>query len=134
MSKGDPQVGDFWQRALDSLKAAEKLLEEGFADFAASRAYYAAFYAACALLLLEGKRFSKHRGVLAQIHKDYVREGRLPRQMGRIINSLFELRAVGDYGGSVHVEAPAAETGVANAKLFLEAVRPLLSQHLDEQD
>jgi hypothetical protein len=37
-------AGDFWERAKDSLHAAEHVLPVS-ADTAASRAYYAAFYA-----------------------------------------------------------------------------------------
>jgi len=46
MEDGVDEVGELWQRALSSVSAAEKLLAEGFADYAASRAYCAAFYAA----------------------------------------------------------------------------------------
>jgi uncharacterized protein (UPF0332 family) len=85
-----------WQRALDSLRAASTLLAAGFPDFAASRAYYAAFYAASALLLFARQTFSSHRGVLTLIHQDYVRTGRLPLEAGRIISNLSDLRNVGD--------------------------------------
>ena len=42
------------ERAAESLRAARLMLDGSFFDFAASRAYYAAFYAATALLLNEG--------------------------------------------------------------------------------
>jgi uncharacterized protein (UPF0332 family) len=41
------------ERAEQSIAAAKKLALEGYFDFAASRAYYGAFYAATALLLNE---------------------------------------------------------------------------------
>ncbi len=47
------------QRAEQSLSAARQLAADGFFDFAASRAYYAVFYAATALLLQEGLDFSR---------------------------------------------------------------------------
>ena len=50
------------QRAKQAVEAAKKLLSDGYYDFAASRAYYATFYAATALLLKEGMEFSKHSG------------------------------------------------------------------------
>lgn len=58
------EIAEMWQRALDALRAANTLLTAGFPDFAASRAYYATFYAAAALLLAAGQTFTKHRGVL----------------------------------------------------------------------
>jgi len=50
------------ERAENSIQAAKELAASGFYDFAASRAYYAAFYAATAALLDEGLEFSKHSG------------------------------------------------------------------------
>src|SRR5262245_29258613 len=47
---------------LFEVRAPRLSLVEGFPDFAAARAYYAAFYAASALLLAEVKTFRSHRG------------------------------------------------------------------------
>jgi uncharacterized protein (UPF0332 family) len=47
------------EKAEASLKAASLLVTGEFYDFAASRSYYAMFYAAEALLLGEGLTFSK---------------------------------------------------------------------------
>ena len=48
-----------------SLGAARRLFGEGDYDFAASRAYYAMFYLAEALLLARHLTFSKHSAVIA---------------------------------------------------------------------
>ena len=45
------EIGANLARAEESLVAAGELLENGHWDFAASRAYYAAFYASTALVL-----------------------------------------------------------------------------------
>jgi uncharacterized protein (UPF0332 family) len=63
------------QRAEQSVQAARQLVSGEFYDFAASRAYYAAFYAATALLLRDGLEFSKHGGVIAAIHQRFVKTG-----------------------------------------------------------
>jgi HEPN domain len=47
------EIVELWQRAQEALRATGTLLAAGFPDFAAARAYYAAFYAASALLLAE---------------------------------------------------------------------------------
>ena len=56
-------------RAQQSLEAAQELASGEYYDFVASRAYYAAFYAATALLLSEELTFSRHSGVVASIHQ-----------------------------------------------------------------
>ena len=43
-------IVELWQRAPEGLRATGTLLAAGFPDVAAVRAYYAAFYAASALL------------------------------------------------------------------------------------
>lgn len=116
------------ERAIQSLDAARGLVSSGYPDFAASRAYYAAFYAATALLLCEELTFSKHSGVIANIHQSFVKTGRLDVQHGKNLNWLFELRGIGDYGGLVHVSEQDAEQAIMVAEGFLEAVNELISE------
>lgn len=52
-------------KAHRSLAAADRLAKDDDLDFAVSRAYYAMFYAAQAVLLSRGLRFSKHAAVIA---------------------------------------------------------------------
>ena len=106
-------------RAQQSLAAAQALASEAYYDFAASRAYYAAFYAATALLLSEEVIFNKQSGVIASIHREFVRTGRLDAQHGKNLNWLFELRGIGDYGGMVHVAQADAEQAIRAASEFL---------------
>ena len=120
------EIVELWQRAQEALRATGTLLAAGFPDFAAARAYYVAFYAASALLLSERKVFRSHRGVVALIHRDYVKPGRLPVDMGRILSTLSDLRSVGDYGGAAHVSHAEAHVALLAAQQFLEAVRALL--------
>ena len=63
-----PEIAANWDRAERSLQAAQDLAASGYYDIAASRAYYAAFYAATAVLLGAGLAFSKHSGVIAAVH------------------------------------------------------------------
>ena len=53
------------QQAAESIAAAKLLSDNGFVDIASSRAYYAMFYSASAMLLNENLRFRKHSGVHA---------------------------------------------------------------------
>jgi uncharacterized protein (UPF0332 family) len=73
MTASRREIVELWQRTQEALRATGTLLAAGFPDFAAVRAYYAAFYATSALLLAEGETFRSHRGVMALIHRDYVR-------------------------------------------------------------
>jgi uncharacterized protein (UPF0332 family) len=116
------------ERAEASIQAAKDLAEGGYYDFVASRAYYAAFYAATAVLLCEELEFSKHSGVIAFIHREFVKTGRLDKRHGKNLNWLFELRGVGDYGATVHVSRRDAERAIRVAAEFLDAIEALIDE------
>jgi uncharacterized protein (UPF0332 family) len=115
------------ERAEQSIQAAQQLAQEGYYDFAASRAYYAAFYAATAILLHDGLELSKHSAVIASIHQRFVKTGKLDKEQGKALNWLFELRGVGDYGGTAHVSRQEVEQAIEAASKFLEAIKPLFN-------
>jgi uncharacterized protein (UPF0332 family) len=114
------------ERAEESIRAARNLAADGFYDFAASRAYYAAFYAAAAVLLSEGLDLSKHSGVIAFIHQRFVKTGKLDKEQGKVLNWLFEMRNVGDYGVTAHVSKQETEQAIRAAESFLAAINSLL--------
>jgi len=114
-------------RAEKSIQAARALAAEEYYDFAASRAYYAAFYAATAVLLSEDLELSKHSAVIAAIHQHFVKTEKLSKEQGKALNWLFELRSIGDYGGTAHVSRQEVEQAIRAAEDFLAAIRLLLS-------
>jgi uncharacterized protein (UPF0332 family) len=77
------EIAAHLERADASIRAAEELASGGYYDFAASRAYYAAFYAATALLLSEELEFGKHSGVVAAVHQKFVKTGKLDARYGK---------------------------------------------------
>jgi uncharacterized protein (UPF0332 family) len=127
MGEYDSEVSSYLERAETNLQVARELLDKAYYDVSASRAYYAAFYAASALLLHEGIDTSKHSGVIALVHQHFVKSGKLSKEQGRNLNWLFELRSVGDYGVSLHVGLDDARRAVRIAEDFVEAVKTLMT-------
>jgi len=128
MAGSDREIAANLERAEQSLEAARELVTRGYYDFAASRAYYVAFYASTAALLKEGLEFSKHSGVLASVHQRLVKTGKLDREQGKELNWLFELRNVGDYGVTAHVSRQDAERAIRVAESFLRVIQSLLRE------
>ena len=122
------EIAENLARAEESVQAAQVLMAAGYGDFATSRAYYAAFYAATAALLAEEREFSKHSGVIAAVHQHLVQTGKLDRQCGRDLNRLFMLRNIGDYGETRHVSPDEAAQAIVTATAFLRAIKILLSR------
>jgi len=97
-------------------------------DAAASRAYYAAFYAVSAHFNMGGRSFIKHSAVEAAVHRDLVRAGIWPKEAGRCFSRLMQLRTRGDYGGGRHVSYEDAEEAI---RLASDIVRRIADLHPD---
>ena len=65
------------------------------------RLYYACFYAVSALLVTRGTSTSKHGHLRALLHRDFVKTGLIPTEMGRHFDRLFSSRQEGDYADFV---------------------------------
>ena len=113
---------DCWNRAEEAAQLAEDAIPIS-PDGAASRAYYAAFHAVSALFALRGQTFTKHTAVDTAVHRDLVKPGHWPKELGKHYSDLWELRTTGDYGGLEHVTAEDARSAVEMARAILEAVR-----------
>lgn len=67
-------AGAQWDRAeADLALAAESAAR--YPEASASRAYYAAFHAVCAVLALRGESFKKHPAVRGALHRDLIKAG-----------------------------------------------------------
>jgi uncharacterized protein (UPF0332 family) len=124
---------DLLQQATDSIAAARLLLDGGYPGFAASRAYYAMFYAAEALLETEGLAFSKHAAVIAAFGKNFAQAGKVPIEHHRFLIEAYSIRQTGDYGERLAVTAEQAAEQIQRAVAVMDAVRRLLVRGAQDQ-
>lgn len=118
---------DYWlEKSSEALESAKAELAADRCSFAVNRVYYACFYATSAVLLAEGEKFVKHSGVRGALHRSLVRTGRLPRELGRFYDRIFENRQRGDYQELVIFEAEQVTSMVDEGKKFVEEMRRLL--------
>ncbi len=68
-------VTDSLKQAEQSLQAAKVLLEKGLLDDSVSRAYYAMFHAAVAILYALGLRAKSHSGTINLFGEHLVKKG-----------------------------------------------------------
>lgn len=108
-----------FQRARESLKAALLLLREGLPNIAASRAYYAMFYIAEALLLQRGLVFSSHAAVIAAYGKEFARSKDLDPKFHRFLIASQNTRWIGDYGVEGNVSSEDASKTIEWAEEFI---------------
>ncbi len=121
-----PEQNQLFQKAQQSLNAANYLLEGGYYDFAVSRAYYTMFYIASAFLLGDGLTFSKHSAVISAFGKEFAKTERVPVKFHRQLKEAQDLRNVGDYGATGLISEEEAEVQIQRAKAFLAYYRKFL--------
>ena len=98
--------------ANEGVAAARLLLQNDFPAFASSRAYYAMFAAAEAMLLSKELSFSKHSAVISAFGRHFAKTGIVPTRLHRAILIAQEDRQAGDYGGGRQVTHDDAERGL----------------------
>jgi len=92
------EIQHLLNKAIENIEATELLLKEGYLEIASSRAYYAMFYIAEAILSTKGLAFSSHSAVIAAIGKEYAKTNLLPPEYHHYLKDAFEARQVSDYG------------------------------------
>ena len=88
-------VTGYIQKAEKKLEVAEKLFKSGDYEDAVSRAYYAVFHAAQALLLTEGERAETHKGVVTLFGLIFVKTGKFGKNYGKYLANLKDDRERG---------------------------------------
>jgi uncharacterized protein (UPF0332 family) len=113
-------------KARRAIRAAEALLATGDADFAASRAYYAMFYTAEALLGERGLAFRKHGAVHAAFGEHFARTGTFDPKFHRWLLAAFEQRIQSDYGIEATITPEDVRVLIGRAQEFLQAAQAYL--------
>ena len=114
-------------RGDECLAEAEYLLDGDFFNAAVSRAYYAAFHWALALLMLKGLEPKTHRGVIQLLHLHYVEPKALSASVAAALGQLETYRELSDYNAKAAFDHDRASAEIAQAQSFIAACRPLIS-------
>jgi uncharacterized protein (UPF0332 family) len=117
------------EKAKRSIRNAEKTMEDGDLDFAASRAYYAMFYVADALLGKKDMHFSKHSGVHSAFAQHFVKTGEFDAKFQRWLVSSFNQRMLGDYGTAPEFNEEDVQEIIEQAREFLQAAQTYLDSN-----
>ncbi len=114
-------------RAHEAIEEARILFDAGHFNAYVNRLYYACFYAASALLLTRNLSTSKHGYLRSLLHKEFVKTGTLPPEMGEHFDLLFESRQEGDYADLVVFKADEVAGWLAQTKTFVSHIERLIS-------
>jgi uncharacterized protein (UPF0332 family) len=115
-------------RGDEALREAEQLLSASMPTGAVSRAYFAAFHFARALLLSLGEEVRSHRGVVQLLHRDLVREGKLDANVASLLAQLQRFRQDADYSAEVVFTPEIGARELSAARTFVQTARELLAR------
>jgi len=118
------------QRARETFQDGVALLERGALSSAVNRLYYAAFYAARALLATEGLDASRHSGVITLFGQRFVKDGTIPPETAKVLPRSFEKRLDTDYEDFASLEEGEVEAVKQDVERFLQACERLLEARL----
>lgn len=115
------------QEAKNSLKVAEHCLHESWYKDSINRSYYAAFYAIKAVLALGTIDFKRHKDVVAYFNKEYVANNIFPRELGRRLGMLKQLREKSDYDDFYIASKEQADEQYNTAEYVIESIEKYLA-------
>ena len=116
-------------RADESLEDARILAKAERWNACVNRLYYACFYAVSALLVMDGLSSSKHAGVRGLFNRQYVKPGKIPKELARIYNDLFERRQEGDYIDFVSFQESQVLPWISKAEELIGCIASLIQEH-----
>ena len=126
MSAADVKL--YLNRAHRELWAVQSILSQGFYAIAISRAYYAMFYAASALLASKNISRSRHSGVVSAFSEYFVKTGLLEAEYARMLAHAFNARLGSGYDVTSSVDKDSAEVVIQDARRFVDRIELYLQQ------
>lgn len=120
----DYRIGE----AREALEEAKILLQNQKARGGLNRVYYAMFYAVLALLASREMSASKHTGIIALFHREFVKSGLIPAEVAKSLNIAFDLRNKSDYRDFVEPEIETVKDLCEAASRFVDTITSLLKE------
>ncbi len=121
------EAADYLRMAHASIHAAETLLTaKDYPGFIVSRAYYAMFYAATAVLEEHGMSYGKHSSVISTFGRDFANTGKVPLHLHRYFIDAYDDRSTGDYEPNAGLTETQAIAQISRAKEFVAEIEKYL--------
>jgi uncharacterized protein (UPF0332 family) len=118
----DDTVQALLQKAREALSDADLLVENGSAEAAINRAYYAVFSTARAALLLKDVSPSTHAGLVRRFGYHFVRTEAISEEIGGILSTAQSMREEADYEIFSDFELEEAAALARDARRFVEVI------------
>jgi uncharacterized protein (UPF0332 family) len=122
------EVQRLLEKADHALEVAESLYRQGFSQDAASKIYYAMFYAAQALLKTEDIEVVKHSAVESTLGYYFAKTGRIDPKYHRMLINARKVREIVDYDILEEIVEPAALLKLEDGKEFVGVMKGMITK------
>jgi len=116
------------KRAFETLKEADKMIENQFWNASINRIYYACYYAVSGLLLKKGVDTSTHKGIRQMFGLHYVQTGLISKEFARFFSDLYDRRQTGDYDDFVIYDEETSNKLFSMANKFVQEIDSLIKR------
>ena len=121
------EVMRYLNKADHALVVAQDLLEQEHAPDAASKIYYAMFYAAKALLTAEGIDVVKYSAVESAFGYHFAKPGRIDAKYHKMLMNARKIREIADYDIDEEIVEPVASLKLEEGREFIDAIKGMLN-------
>lgn len=109
-----------------ALRQARILNDSHEYDGAVSRAYYAAFHYASAVLLTRGLEALSHQGLVRMFNLHFIKTGQFPKRYSTILSHAQKAREESDYQGEIPFTEEDAVTRLREVEEFVSYLEQFL--------
>lgn len=120
------EIRRFLDKADHALIVAEDLMERGHAPDAASKIYYAMFYATKALLAAEGIDVVKHSAVESAFGYYFAKPGRIDPKYHKMLMNARKIREIADYDIDEEIIETVASLKIEEGRAFIAVCKRIL--------
>lgn len=96
-------------KSIEIFEDAELLAKNERWNSCVNRIYYSSYYLASALLYKNNIKVKTHNGIKTQLFLNYVKTGKMNKEMGKLYSHLFDWRQETDYADFVEFDRETIE-------------------------
>jgi len=119
-------------RAEETFEDAKILFKKGSYNSCINRIYYAMFYSVLSLLRTKDLMASKHSGVRAMFHREFVKSGIVPVEMGKFYDKMFINRGESDYEDFITFKKENVEKFLNKAEEFIKFHKKIIEEKINK--
>jgi uncharacterized protein (UPF0332 family) len=100
----------------------------GSINSSVNRLYYAAFYAALALLIDKDIKVKSHKGVQQKLGEEFVLKGQISKELAKVYSILSDYRHKGDYNDLFEFDSEVIERLFEPIAKFIDRIEVILQK------